>query len=167
MLLCHLKSHSTALNDLAYLEMLWNNLTSIRVLHTPRTGQNLFFFLQDFTHFSKFCMLQIYLINFSEFTSTSSKVVYFDQLLDSILYQRLYILTSSSVLLILYLISYHDSIKFLQKAKNCKRADFILCLECTAPNAGQNIKKLYLLYPFSKSPLLLLLKVPYFLRAGC
>ena len=47
------------------------------------------------------------LINFSDFTSTSLKVVYLDQLLGAVLCRVLYIPISSSVLLVLCLISYH------------------------------------------------------------
>ena len=49
------------------------------------------------------------LINFSDFTSTSLRVVYFNQLLGAVLCQVLYILISSSVMLVLCLIDYHDS----------------------------------------------------------
>ena len=63
-----------------------------------------------FQHNTNTMNLHIIIVNFSKFTSTSSKVVYFDQLLGAVLWQRLCILTSSFVLFIIHIISYHDII---------------------------------------------------------
>ena len=49
-----------------------------------------------------------------EITSTSSKVVYFDQLLGAVLCRRLYIPTSSCVLFAIHIISYYDKIDVTQ-----------------------------------------------------
>ena len=57
-----------------------------------------------FTFYVIFC-----LIKFSDFTLTLLKVVHFDQLLGAVLCRVLYIPISSMVLLVLCLISYHDT----------------------------------------------------------
>ena len=84
----------------------------------------------------------IYLINYSNFTLTSSKVVYFNQLLGAVLCWRLYIPASSCVLFTIHIISCNDTTKFnlVEKASKFQK----------------NLEKFplfyLLLWPFERSP---------------
>ena len=72
------------------------------------------------------------LINFSDFILTLLKVVYFDQLLGAVLCQVLYIPISSSVLLVLCLIFFHDSLT--------KRVCSLICARSAHYNSVDKVK---------------------------